>query len=231
MQMLSSRRWLQDFGLKEGLPGTPFYRGMQARKAIEAKLYAKIKPVIDNPGGFDGQRSLVLRLYQAFTEETEASGESITNECAPSSRHTPLGPTRCNSLAGVHSTHSTHSIQSMHWRAACTPCAAHAGHYAQDCFVARGQVARCTHAAAMHACSTATSRSTAALCREMARTLAQDAFFLMFAGTDTTSYSLMRCALYLDQYPEWFQKLKDEQDALRAEHGDTIDRKARPLTT
>jgi hypothetical protein len=86
IQMLSSRRWLQDFGLKEGLPGTPFHRGMQARNAIEAKLYAKIKPVIDNPAaaGFDGQRSLVLRLYQAFTEETKATGESISNECAPS---------------------------------------------------------------------------------------------------------------------------------------------------
>ena len=64
----------------------------------------------------------------------------------------------------------------------------------------------------------------------MAWELAQSVFFLTFAGTDTTSYSLMRSALYLDRNPEWIQKLKDEQDALRTEYGDTIDRKARPLT-
>lgn len=47
----------------------------------------------------------------------------------------------------------------------------------------------------------------------------------MFAGTDTTSYTLMKCALVLDRNPEWFQRLKDEQDQLRAEYGDAIDRK------
>ena len=62
-------------------------------------------------------------------------------------------------------------------------------------------------------------------CREITRKLTQEAFFLMFAGTDTTSYTLMKCALTLDRNPEWFQRLKDEQDALRAEYGDAIDRK------
>ena len=105
IQMLSSRRMLQDFGLKEGLPGTPFHRGMQARNAIEAKLYAKIKPVIDNPARFDGQRSLVLRLYEAFMEDAEASGETMSNECAPAS------PPNCSCqpllTRTCHGTHST----------------------------------------------------------------------------------------------------------------------------
>lgn len=58
--------------------------------------------------------------------------------------------------------------------------------------------------------------------------LTQDAFFLMFSGTDTTSYNIMKVALALDRHPEWFQRLKDEQDELRAEFGDTIDRKVSP---
>eukprot|EP00892_Ulva_mutabilis_P000151 jgi/Ulvmu1/10136/UM006_0090.1 len=129
-----------DFGFKDGIPGTEFYNSVQARRKIEAVLYSKIKAAIDNPESLDGERSVVLRLYNNLLEELKASGETKTNE-------------------------------------------------------------------------------------EIAKQLSQDAYFMMFAGTDTTSTSMVRCALVLDQHPEWFARLKEEQDALRAECGDTLDRK------
>lgn len=58
--------------------------------------------------------------------------------------------------------------------------------------------------------------------------IAKNTYFLMFAGTDTTSNLLLRIAIVLTRHPEWFQKLQEEQDRLRQEFGDTLDRKVCP---
>lgn len=65
------------------------------------------------------------------------------------------------------------------------------------------------------------------LCREIYDYIANNAYFLMFAGTDTSSFMLLRVPILLNRHREWFQKMQEEQDRLRQEFGDTIDRKAR----
>lgn len=59
----------------------------------------------------------------------------------------------------------------------------------------------------------------------MIRYIAANGYFLMFAGTDTTSNALLRMAVLLNRYPDWFRKIQAEQDRLREEYGDTIDRR------
>lgn len=83
---------MQDFGFKDGIPGTPFHASVQSRNRIEAILVSKIRPAIDSPGTLQGDRSVVLRLYQSLMEELEASSTTMTNECA----HVP-----CEMLAHV----------------------------------------------------------------------------------------------------------------------------------
>lgn len=51
--------------------------------------------------------------------------------------------------------------------------------------------------------------------------------FLQFAGTDTTSHSLIRLAVALAQYPEWHEALWVEQQRLIEEFGPDIDRRVR----
>lgn len=65
---------------------------------------------------------------------------------------------------------------------------------------------------------------------EIARFITGDAFFLMFAGTDTTAFSMMRALVLLHEHPQWFRKLQEEQDRLRQEYGDTINRKVTPAS-
>jgi len=65
---------------------------------------------------------------------------------------------------------------------------------------------------------------------EIARFITGDAFFLMFAGTDTTAFSMMRALVLLHEHPQWFRKLQEEQDCLRQEYGDTINRKVTPAS-
>lgn len=64
------------------------------------------------------------------------------------------------------------------------------------------------------------------LSRSLARYIASQTFFLMFAGTDTTTQALLTMAILCHRHPQWFRKLQQEQDRLRAEFGDTLDRKA-----
>jgi len=59
----------------------------------------------------------------------------------------------------------------------------------------------------------------------MIRFIAANGYFLMFAGTDTTSNALLRMAVLLNRYPDWFRRMQAEQDRLREEYGDTIDRR------
>lgn len=66
------------------------------------------------------------------------------------------------------------------------------------------------------------------VCREISQRLAGEIVFLQFAGTDTTAYAMTRAAMYLAEYPKWHQELWEEQQALMAEYGDTIDRRVRP---
>lgn len=72
---------LQNFGFRDGIPGTPYRKSVEARGAIEETLYAKIKPAIDNPELFGGRRCAVLRTYQAALDEQEAGAAPMSNEC------------------------------------------------------------------------------------------------------------------------------------------------------
>jgi cytochrome P450 len=65
------------------------------------------------------------------------------------------------------------------------------------------------------------------MCREIADRLGREVMFLQFAGTDTTSYSMTRAAVWLARYPEWHDALWAEQQRLMAEYGDVIDRRVR----
>lgn len=69
-------------------------------------------------------------------------------------------------------------------------------------------------------------------CRDVddaiAKFITGDAFFLMFAGTDTAAFYVMRALVLLHEHPQWFRRLQKEQDSLRQEHGETIDRKVMP---
>lgn len=64
-------------------------------------------------------------------------------------------------------------------------------------------------------------------CRDLARYIAAQTFFLMFGGTDTTTQALVRMVVLLHRHPQWFRRLQQEQHRLRAEFGDTLDRKER----
>eukprot|EP00892_Ulva_mutabilis_P000148 jgi/Ulvmu1/10133/UM006_0087.1 len=61
---------------------------------------------------------------------------------------------------------------------------------------------------------------------EVADYIAANAYFLMFTGTDTTANVLLRMVILLHRHRGWFRKLQEEQDRLRQEFGDTLDRKA-----
>jgi hypothetical protein len=47
----------------------------------------------------------------------------------------------------------------------------------------------------------------------------------MFAGTDTTSYVISRCMIFLAKHPQWLTAIAEEQKRLIAEHGTAMDRK------
>lgn len=55
--------------------------------------------------------------------------------------------------------------------------------------------------------------------------LAREAIMLMFAGTDTTSYTISKCMAWLSMHPEWLTALGEEQQRLKAEYGEEMDRK------
>lgn len=57
--------------------------------------------------------------------------------------------------------------------------------------------------------------------------LAKEVIMLMFVGTDTTSYTMSRCMIWLSKHPEWLQALNEEQDRLIAEHGPELTPKVR----
>eukprot|EP00892_Ulva_mutabilis_P008878 jgi/Ulvmu1/6362/UM029_0070.1 len=61
---------------------------------------------------------------------------------------------------------------------------------------------------------------------QLARTLIGEAVMLMFAGTDTTAYSLTAVLPLLYLHPEWLTALNEEQDRVVAQHGHNIGRKA-----
>lgn len=60
---------------------------------------------------------------------------------------------------------------------------------------------------------------------QLATTLIGEAVMLMFAGTDTTAYSLTAVLPLLYLHPEWLTALNEEQDRVVEELGDTIGRK------
>lgn len=91
--LTSRHRWphLQNFGFKDGIPGTEYHRLVQARKQMEALVPAKIKPAIDNADTLAGERSAVIRLYQSYKEEElKAGAVKSAGECALKPRHLPL---------------------------------------------------------------------------------------------------------------------------------------------
>jgi cytochrome P450 len=57
--------------------------------------------------------------------------------------------------------------------------------------------------------------------------MAKEVLLLIFAGTDTTSYMLSQCAIWLAKYPEWLEVLWEEQQRIMAEFGDEITPKVR----
>ena len=60
---------------------------------------------------------------------------------------------------------------------------------------------------------------------QLAKTLMGEAVMLMFAGTDTTAYSLTAALPLLYIHPEWLAALNEEQDRVVAKHGERIGRK------
>lgn len=66
---------------------------------------------------------------------------------------------------------------------------------------------------------------------QLARTLMGEAVMLMFAGTDTTAYSLTAVLPLLYLHPEWLTALNEEQDRVVAQHGEKIGRKVRRTAT
>jgi hypothetical protein len=61
-------------------------------------------------------------------------------------------------------------------------------------------------------------------CRDFAVRLAREVIMMMFAGTDTTAYTISRSMVWLSKNPEWLKALNDEQDRLVAEHGAELSR-------
>ena len=43
-------------------------------------------------------------------------------------------------------------------------------------------------------------------------------------GTDNTTFTQCKALVYLHKHPEWFAKMQAEQDRLRSEHGDVMNR-------
>ena len=74
---------LQNFGLRDGLPGTAFHRSVQSRQAIEATLYALVKAAVDDPDSVGGNRAAVLQLLEGYKQELAADMADKTPECAP----------------------------------------------------------------------------------------------------------------------------------------------------
>lgn len=60
---------------------------------------------------------------------------------------------------------------------------------------------------------------------QLTKTLVGEAVMLMFAGTDTTAYSLTAVLPLLYLHPEWLTALNEEQDRVVAELGSSIGRK------
>lgn len=73
---------VQSFGFRDGLPGTPFHRSMQARSRIEAMVYPKIVAALEDPQLLDGETSTVARIARAVREEDNRFIPRDT-ECAP----------------------------------------------------------------------------------------------------------------------------------------------------
>lgn len=67
------------------------------------------------------------------------------------------------------------------------------------------------------------------LCRSPVERIAREVLFLMFAGTDTTSFNIIKVVQLLAQHPDWFDKVKQEQEAIIADIGDDLGREVRPL--
>jgi cytochrome P450 len=60
--------------------------------------------------------------------------------------------------------------------------------------------------------------------RDISDRLAREVLMLMFAGTDTTSYVISRCMIFLAKHPQWLTAIAEEQKRLIAEHGAAMDR-------
>eukprot|EP00892_Ulva_mutabilis_P000149 jgi/Ulvmu1/10134/UM006_0088.1 len=127
-----------NFGLKDGLPGTPYWNAVQARKQIEAILLPKIRAALANPSALDDETSALTRMLAALQDDL---------------------------------------------------------HRYEDEF------------------------------EDVAEYIAANAYFLMLTGTDTSGTVLLRMVIVMHRHPDWFQKLQEEQDRLRQEFGDTLDRK------
>lgn len=61
--------------------------------------------------------------------------------------------------------------------------------------------------------------------RSISTRLAKEVIGMMFAGTDTTSYTISRCMIWLSKHPEWLTALGEEQQRLKTEYGEELDRK------
>lgn len=57
--------------------------------------------------------------------------------------------------------------------------------------------------------------------------LAKEVIGIMFAGTDTTSYTISRSMQWLAKHPEWLEALIEEQTRLKAEYGPELDQTVR----
>jgi cytochrome P450 len=57
----------------------------------------------------------------------------------------------------------------------------------------------------------------------------REAITNMLAGTFTTGYTFGTAAQLLSQHPEWLDRMAEEQDRLKAEHGDSLDRHVRTI--
>ena len=54
-----------------------------------------------------------------------------------------------------------------------------------------------------------------------------DAKVCVLVGTDNTTFTMCKALVYLHRYPEWFATMQAEQDRLRSEHGETMNRHVR----
>lgn len=66
---------LQNFGMRDGLPGTAYHRSMQSRKAIEATLHTMITAAIADPVSVGGKNAAVLQLLDAYKQEVAADAD------------------------------------------------------------------------------------------------------------------------------------------------------------